>query len=137
MGALTLRVAGLSALALLMSACAQDPGSNQPAAPTGFTVPEGVLVSLDEQVLMRDGARLNTDVYLPNEGETPVAAILIRTPYETELRARHHELLKRGYAIVEQHERGRYPSEGAFTMIPQKCAPCRADSTVGWLAVTL
>lgn len=114
-----LRVAGLATLALLTSACSTDPDADQSSSPTAFTVPEGVLVSLDEQVRMRDGVRLNTDVYLPDGGETPVATILIRTPYDTELRVRHHELLKRGYAIVEQHERGRYLSEGAFTMIPR------------------
>jgi hypothetical protein len=54
---------------------------------------------------MRDGVRLNADVYLPAAtGKFPV--VLIRTPYRTELR-RGSPFLKRlidsGYAIVQEH----------------------------------
>lgn len=84
-----------------------------------FDPPATALVERDRQVRMRDNVRLNTDVYVPNGGRKPVATILIRTPYTSELRARHQALLERGYAIVEQHERGRYLSEGDFAMLPR------------------
>lgn len=97
-----------------------------------FTPPESALVGLDQQVRMRDGARLNTDIYVPNGGEIPVATILIRTPYKTELRKRHQTLLEMGYAIVEQHERGRYLSEGEFTMLPRPVED--GWDTLNWIA---
>ena len=97
-----------------------------------FTPPETALVGLDRQVRMRDGVRLNTDIYVPNGGERPVATILIRTPYKTELRKRHQTLLGMGYAIVEQHERGRYLSEGEFTMLPRPAED--GWDTLDWIA---
>jgi putative CocE/NonD family hydrolase len=86
------------------------------------------------QVRMRDGVRLNADVYLPAAtGKFPV--VLIRTPYQTEI-GRRSEFLKRlidsGYAIVQQHERGRFLSEGEMRMLG------RADEdgwdTLDWIA---
>ena len=115
-------ILSLSLIASCSEAPHQDADVPSPApaltAPE-FSPPEGTLVSMDEQVRMRDGARLNTDIYVPEGGNTPVATILIRTPYDTELGARHQSLLEHGYAIVEQHERGRYLSEGKFSMIPR------------------
>jgi putative CocE/NonD family hydrolase len=83
---------------------------------------------------MRDGARLDTDVYLPAAtGRFPV--VLIRTPYETEITASPaflNRLIEAGYAIVEQHERGRFLSEGEMRMLG------RADEdgwdTLDWIA---
>lgn len=102
-----------------------------PRAPA-FDPPEGTLIERDLQVRMRDGVRLNTDIYVPNGGANPVAAILIRTPYSTELRARTQRLLEQGYAIIEQHERGRYLSEGDFTMIPRPAED--GWDTLDWIA---
>ncbi len=107
---------------------AAEPAPRAPA----FDPPEGTLIERDLQVRMRDGVRLNTDIYVPNGGATPVAAILIRTPYSTELRARSQRLLEQGYAIIEQHERGRYLSEGEFTMIPRPAED--GWDTLDWIA---
>jgi predicted acyl esterase len=124
MGTLKFRAGILFALAMFTSSCLGVPASDllnvsQSESQPDFTVPDGTLVVLNEQVRMRDGVRLNTDVYVPGGGKSPVATILIRTPYASELGARHQTLLERGYVIVEQHERGRYLSEGEFSMIPK------------------
>lgn len=66
-------------------------------------------------VRMRDGVRLATDVYLPEE--TPVPAVLVRLPYDKNSRYVFMEdvarrLMDRGYALVVQDVRGKYRSEG-------------------------
>jgi len=116
----------LSALAL--AACA--PESTAPAADApapvrpAFTPPEGTVSLPNLQAKMRDGVRLNTSVWLPAaEGTFPV--VLIRTPYETEMRPFEEKLLAAGYAVAQQHERGRYFSEGEMRMLN------RADED-GW-----
>ena len=126
MRVLKFRAVGLFIMAMLTTACLDEPETRPE-----FTVPDGVLVALDEQVRMRDGVRLNTDVYLPSDGKNPVATILIRTPYDTELVALHQALLEHGYAIVEQHERGRYLSEGSFSMIPRPVED--GSDTLDWI----
>src|SRR5262245_34980657 len=79
------------------------------------------------QVRMRDGARLNADVYLPAvTGKVPV--VLIRTPYKTEFGPKNafvNRLIEAGYGVVQQHERGRFLSEGEMRMLG------RADED-GW-----
>ncbi len=85
-----------------------------------FTAPANVRFERNVQVAMRDGIRLTTDLLLPNDGQAPMATILIRTPYHAELSNKSTVLaglLEAGYAVVHQHERGRYFSEGEFTML--------------------
>jgi putative CocE/NonD family hydrolase len=97
---------------------------------TGVVLPTGGRRIEHAQVRMRDGARLDTDVYLPaSTGKFPV--VLIRTPYKTEIDERPiflNRLLEAGYAIVQQHERGRFLSEGEMRMLG------RADED-GWDAL--
>lgn len=80
---------------------------------------------------MRDGIRLATDVYLPNDGKPPYPVLLERTPYGK--RGTNHgdrsradpvprpkpeiaaEFVSAGYAYVLQDVRGRHDSEGEFT----------------------
>ena len=103
---------------LLLAGC--DTSEPEPSGRNGLTLPEGVVVDKNIQVTMRDGARLNTHVLLPKGGTQPVATILIRTPYKSELDSRSGlpaRLLSEGYAIVHQHERGRFFSEGQFEML--------------------
>ena len=67
---------------------------------------------LTEMVVMRDGVKLATDVYLP-EGAGPFPTVLIRTPYNKAAGAGiGADGAKRGYAIVAQDCRGRFASEG-------------------------
>ena len=103
-------------------------------ARTGLALPEGGRRIEHAQVRMRDGVRLDTDVYLPAAtGRFPV--VLIRTPYKTEISESPtflNRLIESGYAIVQQHERGRFLSEGDMRMLG------RADEdgwdTLDWIA---
>lgn len=117
----------LAALALLATACTPEstPAAEAPApARREFQMPAGAVAMPDLQAAMRDGVRLRTSVWLPKaEGQFPV--VLIRTPYETEMRPFWEKLLGAGYAVVQQHERGRYLSEGEMRMLG------RADED-GW-----
>ena len=88
-------------------------------------------VRADVMVPMRDGARLATDIYLPEGAGLPLPVILERTPYDKSGVSRSEVTLqqpvaakrpevaawfaRRGYAVVMQDCRGRYRSEGEFT----------------------
>ena len=65
------------------------------------------------RVAMRDGARLATDVYLPN-GPGPFPVILMRTPYGRVQQGKGpgENAANSGYAFVIQDARGRFDSEG-------------------------
>jgi putative CocE/NonD family hydrolase len=91
---------------------------------------------------MRDGVRLATDIYRPRDTSKKVPTILVRTPYNfnywdvrngaprdmtTALTA-----VKRGYAYVDQNERGHFFSEGDYDIL----GPPRSDGddALTWLA---
>lgn len=85
---------------------------------------------LAERLVMRDGCRLATDVYLPGEGRFPV--LLMMTPYGRKgMAVLAQPVCAAGYALVVQDVRGRYDSEGNFDPIEQE----RLDGpdTVAWL----
>jgi len=118
MAALSTRLA--TVLALALAACSEPaaPPSASPGADVrpGFQMPEGAVAMPHLQARMRDGVRLDTSVWLPaKNGKFP--AVLIRTPYRTEMGGFQSDLLKAGYAVVQQHERGRYLSEGDMRML--------------------
>lgn len=68
-----------------------------------------------QMVVMRDGVKLNTDIYLP-EGEGPFPAILIRNPYNmgNVFKPVNQFFARYGYAVVHQDTRGRFASEGEW-----------------------
>ncbi|TAN36786.1 MAG: CocE/NonD family hydrolase [Verrucomicrobia bacterium] len=65
------------------------------------------------RVAMRDGARLATDVYLPDD-KGPFPVILVRTPYSRIQMAKGpaENMVNNGFAYVIQDSRGRFDSEG-------------------------
>ncbi len=73
------------------------------------------------KVPMRDGVRLVTDIYrpardgAPAEGKFPV--LLERTPYDRGRSRAGEYFARRGYVVVVQSVRGRYGSEGKWTML--------------------
>ena len=77
-----------------------------------------MVIIQDVMLPMYDGVRLYTRVVLPGPGRYPV--VLMRTPYEAETfvteeirqRYEHDDFIRRGYAVVFQHCRGRCGSEG-------------------------
>ncbi len=73
-------------------------------------------------VPMRDGSRLNTLIYVPEDQEEPLPFLMLRTPYGIEgrfsrlLQNYFLELAQERYIFVLQDIRGRYRSEGRFVM---------------------
>lgn len=84
---------------------------------------------IDRKVMvpMRDGTRMQADIYRPKDTSKKVPIVFSRTPYNfnfwdvkngiwrdmsTEL-----DYVKRGYAIVEMNERGHYFSEGNYDIL--------------------
>jgi putative CocE/NonD family hydrolase len=84
-------------------------------------------------IAMRDGVRLNTDVYAPRDQSGPLPILFLRTPYGIDNRAgslntSFRELADDGYIVVFQDIRGRYRSEGQFVMQrPARNAQQRRD----------
>jgi putative CocE/NonD family hydrolase len=77
---------------------------------------------LHRPVPMRDGVQLDANIYLPH-GEPPFPVVLYRSPYLMEMyftpglmpiNDLNALLLRNGYAIVHQNERGRYWSGGEY-----------------------
>ncbi|MHB1168691.1 MAG: CocE/NonD family hydrolase [Longimicrobiales bacterium] len=76
---------------------------------------------------MRDGVRLATDVYRPRNAAGPLPTIFVRTPYnfnfwDVRLGAPRDmsaviEAVERGYAYVQQNERGHFFSEGNWEIL--------------------
>ena len=79
----------------------------------------------DVMIAMRDGVRLNTQVYAPAQSTEPLPILLLRTPYgigdlsPAQLAAALPHLVADGYIIVRQDIRGRFKSEGQFVMLRQ------------------
>ncbi|MBZ5608593.1 MAG: CocE/NonD family hydrolase [Acidobacteriia bacterium] len=70
----------------------------------------------NEMVSMRDGVRLDTNIYLPG-GEGPWPVVLTRTPYgKDQMYTAKNEAayMQAGYARVVQDVRGRFKSEGKY-----------------------
>ncbi|MBO9610071.1 MAG: CocE/NonD family hydrolase [Paenibacillaceae bacterium] len=83
-------------------------------------------------VVMGDGIRLATDIYLPQRvGPFPV--VLNRTPYGKAAIGQWaiELLLAEGYALCVQDTRGRYESEGAFDPFANEAAD--GADTLAWL----
>jgi putative CocE/NonD family hydrolase len=76
----------------------------------------------ETMIAMRDGVRLNTDIYVPRSVKGPLPFVMVRTPYGSERSANRFfvdylkDLEKEGYVFVLQDIRGRYKSEGKFVM---------------------
>jgi putative CocE/NonD family hydrolase len=100
------------------------------------------------QIAMRDGVRLNTDIYVPKGISTDLPIIFFRTPYGIEGAERvigtgsTAELAGDGYIFALQDIRGRFKSEGQFVMMRQmrsKSDPKAIDEstdaydTIDWL----
>lgn len=102
----------------------------------------GVAVHFDVGVEARDGTRLATDVYRPADPWTsspiddPKPALLVRTPYDrgTRDRVENHGkwYARQGYVVAIQDCRGRFDSEGEFTLLLEE--PEDGYDTVEWLA---
>ena len=72
---------------------------------------------LRQWIPMRDGVRLDAEIYLPKTASRPYPTVLIRSPYPSSKTLTptpvYTAFVENGYAIVYQNERGRYWSEGS------------------------
>jgi putative CocE/NonD family hydrolase len=72
-------------------------------------------------IAMRDGVRLYTSVFSPDDEANDYPILLVRTPYDAPRSLPPAAFAKAGYIFVFQSVRGRYQSEGKFIeMTPQK-----------------
>ena len=98
----------------------------------------GAVPDLTAHVPMRDGVRLETLVFLPQDTpERGSATILLRTPYRFPVAAAYYErfarvFTNRGYAFVLQDVRGRLGSGGTFRPFSGEIAD--GADTVDWIA---
>jgi uncharacterized protein len=93
----------------------------------------GVRLQSFIKIPLRDGVRLNADVYLPGAGDAPRACVLTMTPYISQT---YHErgvyFASHGYPFISVDVRGRGDSEGEFRPLIQEAND--AYDTVEWLA---
>jgi putative CocE/NonD family hydrolase len=90
-------------------------------------------------VPMRDGVRLDANIFLPKAGEAPYPTVLIRSPYPDEIildgmagKMLNRILLEQGFAIMFQNERGRYWSEGDYNYLAR--AGEDGYDTIDWVS---
>jgi uncharacterized protein len=92
-------------------------------------------------VPMRDGKRMQADIYRSKDQSKKYPIIFVRTPYnfnywDVELGAPADmsaplEAVKRGYAYVEMNERGRYFSEGDYDILGVPLTD--SDDALDWM----
>ncbi|HJU55422.1 MAG TPA: CocE/NonD family hydrolase [Pyrinomonadaceae bacterium] len=76
----------------------------------------------EKMIVMRDGARLYTEIFTPKTATAPLPIIFLRTPYgvtgwgERSINGSLSKLAEEGYIFAFQDIRGRFKSEGQFVM---------------------
>lgn len=94
---------------------------------------EGMHRARNVMVTMRDGVRLATDVYRPIESGQQYPVIYIRTIYGGVFFTDVKQFVDADYAVVVQHVRGRYHSEGRYES-PYWTAGRDGYDTIDWIA---
>ena len=88
--------------------------------------PRDTFDKTEAMIPMRDGVRLNTEIYVPKVLASPLPILMTRTPYglrhdgdgfHTALSSSYKELADEGFIFVFQDIRGRHKSEGQFVML--------------------
>jgi len=98
-----------------------------------------VQLKKSRMVPMRDGVRLSTDLYFPQNADNKLPVILIRTPYnKNEFRdrtkkAQAYRFASQGFVVAIQDSRGRFESEGIYSPPAGQEAEDGYDA-VDWLA---
>ncbi|MCK4923029.1 MAG: CocE/NonD family hydrolase [Bacteroidales bacterium] len=83
---------------------------------------------------VRDGIKLATDLYFPDEESKSYPVILIRTPYNKMLLKEYGEFYsKHGYVTAIQDVRGKYGSEGIW--MPYEFEGEDGYDVIEWLAI--
>ncbi|MGI8495977.1 MAG: CocE/NonD family hydrolase [Gemmatimonadaceae bacterium] len=99
---------------------------------------------IDRKIMvpMRDGARMQADVYRPRDDSKKVPIIFSRTPYNMNYwdvrlgapsdMSSQLEAVKRGYAYVAMNERGHFFSEGNYDILGPPTTD--GDDALTWMA---
>ena len=94
---------------------------------------DGVRMLTFVKIPLRDGVRLNAEVYLPATGQMPRACVVTMSPYTVQT---YHDFgmyhAAHGYAFVAVDVRGRGDSEGEFHPFMQEADD--GYDTIEWLA---
>ncbi|UOR00066.1 CocE/NonD family hydrolase [Hymenobacter sp. 5317J-9] len=127
-------------LALLAALCAAAPAAHAQTRAQDSTFVRQNYTKLDRQIVMRDGVKLYTTIYVPKDASAamPYPFFLMRTPYSagpygedkypTRGPGPSRELSREKYIFVHQDVRGRYMSEGQFEeMTPALTAAAAAN----------
>jgi putative CocE/NonD family hydrolase len=129
---------------VMMATVAGQPPSPEAGAKPG---PRPLYTYREEMVPVRDGVHLQTVIMVPLDARGPLPILLRRTPYGvpekpyTEIPESLVELAADGYILVVQNLRGRFKSEGTFSLSDDiKLDPGRgtietrdAWDTIDWL----
>ena len=146
-----------------MAAQAQSGGPATPVVQPGGDIPKDYssvalnadFVRREVMIPMRDGVKLHTIITIP-KGATNAPIVMDRTPYNATARANrsnsgkmvnalpfeNEEFVRNGYIIVWQDARGKFKSEGEYTMIRPAAGPLNktgvdhstdAYDTIDWL----
>ena len=98
---------------------------------------DSVKIDCNVEISMRDGVTLRADVYRPDDA-TRHAVLLARLPYNKDLSPISLSLLspiraaRRGYVVVVQDTRGRFKSDGQFSLFAGEAED--GYDTVAWCA---
>ncbi|MDQ6886096.1 MAG: CocE/NonD family hydrolase [Gemmatimonadota bacterium] len=104
----------------------------------------GTIAIIDRKIMvpMRDGVRMQADVYRPRDDSKKVPIIFSRTPYNMNYwdvrlgapadMSTQLEAVKRGYAYVAMNERGHFFSEGSYDILGPPTTD--GDDAISWMA---
>jgi uncharacterized protein len=105
----------------------QDPAAIAKRNATEKDLESVAIIDRKVMVPMRDGKRMQADIYRPKDESKKYPIIFVRTPYnfnywDIALGAPRDmtnaiDAVKHGYALVEMNERGRYFSEGDYDIL--------------------
>ncbi len=114
--AMWLAAAALGLLTLSSPAPAQTP------PPAATPAPAPIFSFQEVMIPMRDGVKLQTVILAPLDAKGPLPILMQRTPYGvpdkafTRVPINLRDLAADGYILVFQNIRGRFKSEGSFTL---------------------
>ena len=139
-------VTATATLVMICNAPAQQPGGNAQLIAQRNAIEKELqqLAVVDRKVMvkMRDGKRMQADVYRPKKTSGKVPIIFVRTPYnfnwwDVQLSAPRDlsaqlDAIKRGYAWVDMNERGHFFSDGNYDIL----GPPVTDGTdaISWMS---
>ena len=139
-------VTATATLVMICNAPAQQPGGNAQLIAQRNAIEKELqqLAVVDRKVMvkMRDGKRMQADVYRPKQTGGKVPIIFVRTPYnfnwwDVQLSAPRDlsaqlDAIKRGYAWVDMNERGHFFSDGNYDIL----GPPVTDGTdaISWMS---